>query len=79
MADPPFDAEFTLVLARAFDRAWARYFRPGRAAISEEIARPAPTTHLVEMAKGGTLDEGELANGGFSHLVSLTPEDPGAA
>jgi hypothetical protein len=76
MADPPFDAEFTLVLARAFDRAWERYFSSRRVAISEEIARPALATHLVEMARGGILDEGELANGGLLHLISLTPADP---
>ena len=33
--------ELKLVLARAFDRAWARYYRPGRVRMSPDIARPA--------------------------------------
>src|ERR1700712_5720678 len=68
--------ETTLLLARAFDRAWARYYRPGRATIAAEVARPALATHLVEMAKDGTIDEGALAAGGLLHLISMTPEAP---
>jgi hypothetical protein len=68
--------ETTLLLARAFDRAWARYYRPGRATIAPEVARPALATHLVEMAKDGTVDEGALAAGGLLHLISLTPDAP---
>jgi hypothetical protein len=68
--------ELTLLLARAFDRAWDRYYRPGRVTIAPEIARPALATHLVEMAKDETLDEGALAAGGLLHLISLTPDDP---
>jgi hypothetical protein len=70
------DSEMTLLLARAFDRAWARYYRPGRLTIAPEAARPALATHLVEMAKDGTLDEGALAASGLLHLISLTPEEP---
>ena len=70
------DPELTQLLARAFDRAWARYYRPGRTTIAPEIARPALATHLVEMAKDGTLEEGALAAGGLLHLISLTPEQP---
>jgi hypothetical protein len=70
------DPELTLLLARAFDRAWDRYYRPGRVTIAPEIARPALATHLVGMAKDGTVDEGALAAGGLLHLISLTPDEP---
>ena len=70
------DPEMTRLLARAFDRAWARYYRPGRVTIAPEIARPALATHLVAMAKDGTSEEGALAAGGLLHLISLTPDQP---
>ena len=70
------DPELTQLLARAFDRAWDRYYRPGRVTIAPEVARPALATHLVQMAKDGTVEEGALAAGGLLHLISLTPEDP---
>jgi hypothetical protein len=70
------DSEMTLLLARAFDRAWARYYRPGRVTIAPEVARPALATHLVEMAKAGTVEEGALAAAGLLHLISITPESP---
>ena len=69
--------ELKLLLARAFDRAWARYYRPGRDTISPDIARPALATHLVQMAKDGVTDEDELATGGVLHLFSITPDEPG--
>ncbi|MHB8269037.1 hypothetical protein [Bradyrhizobium sp.] len=70
------DSEMTLLLARAFDRAWARYYRPGRVTIAPEVARPALASHLVEMAKAGTVDEGALAAAGLLQLISITPEEP---
>jgi hypothetical protein len=70
------DPELTQLLARAFDRAWDRYYRPGRVTIAPEVARPALATHLVQMAKDGTVEEGALAAGGLLHLISLTPEHP---
>jgi hypothetical protein len=70
------DSEMTLLLARAFDRAWVRYYRPGRVTIAPEVARPALAMHLVEMAKAGTVDEGALAAGGLLQLISITPEEP---
>jgi hypothetical protein len=73
------DPELTQLLARAFDRAWARYYRPGRVTIAPEAARPALASHLVEMAKDGTVEEGALAAGGLLHLISLTPEQPSDA
>lgn len=67
--------EFKLLLARAFDRAWKRYYRPSRmGAISESIARPALAKHLIEVAKTeGVISEDALAERGLMHLVSLTP------
>ena len=70
------DPEMTRLLARAFDRAWDRYYRPGRVTIAPEVARPALAQHLVQMAKDGTVEEGALAAGGLLHLISLTPDEP---
>jgi hypothetical protein len=70
------DPEITRLLARAFDRAWDRYYRPGRVTIAPEVARPALAAHLVQMAKDGTVEEGALAAGGLLHLISLTPDQP---
>jgi hypothetical protein len=63
------------LLARAFDRAWKRYYRPSRfGAISENDAQPALAKHLIALAKGGVSSVDALAEGGLLHLVSLTPE-----
>jgi hypothetical protein len=70
------DPEITQLLARAFDRAWDRYYRPGRVTIAPEVARPALAQHLVQMARDGTVEEGALAAGGLLHLISLTPDEP---
>lgn len=78
MATDPLDAdELKLLLARAFDLAWVRYYRPGRVTIPPDIARRALANHLVKMAKDGVADESKLAAGGVLHLISLTPEEPG--
>jgi hypothetical protein len=67
--------EFKLLLARAFDRAWKRYYRPSRiGAISASAARPALAKHLIASAKEGVVSIDALAEGGLLHLVSLTPE-----
>jgi hypothetical protein len=69
------DVEFKLLLARAFDRAWKRYYRPSRiGAIPASVARPALARHLIALAKGGVSSVDALAEGGLLHLVSLTPE-----
>jgi hypothetical protein len=69
------DDELKLLLARAFDRAWRRYYRPSRfGAISENDARPALAKHLIALAKEGVVSVEALAEGGFLHLLSLTPE-----
>ena len=66
--------ELKLLLARAFDRAWARYYRPGRVTISPEIARPALANYLVRRAKDGVTEEDRLTGGGLMYLISITPE-----
>jgi hypothetical protein len=63
------------LLAQAFDRAWKRYYRPSRfGAISASVARPALARHLIALAKEGAVSLDALADGGLTHLVSLTPE-----
>jgi hypothetical protein len=71
------DPEIMKLLARAFDRAWERYYRPGRVTIAAETARPVLASHLVQMARDGTIEEGALAAGGLLHLISLTPDKAG--
>jgi hypothetical protein len=71
----PADDEFKLLLARAFDRAWKRYYRPSRVGtISATVARPALAKHLIALGKEGVVSVGALAEAGLLHLVSLTPE-----
>jgi hypothetical protein len=74
MAEPLDDEVLKLLLARAFDRAWARYYRPGRVTISPEIARPALAKYLVRRAKDGVTEEDRLTGGGLMYLISITPE-----
>src|ERR1019366_6878728 len=71
-----FDPEFTQLRGRAFDRAWDRYYRPGRTTIDPEIARPELAKRIVELAKAGERDESALTAGGLTYLFSLTPEPP---
>jgi hypothetical protein len=66
--------EFKLLLARAFDRAWKRYYRPSRiGAITASVARPALAKDLIALAKEGVVSVDALAQGGLQRLVSLTP------
>ena len=62
------------MLARAFDRAWGKYYRPGRVTVAPDIARPALANHLVELARSGNRDEVKLAASGLLHLIAVTPE-----
>jgi hypothetical protein len=63
------------LLARAFDRAWKRYYRPSRiGAISASVARPALAKHLIALGKEGVVSFEALAEDGLLHLLSLTPE-----
>ena len=74
------DNDLAALLARAFVRAWERYFVSGRSeTIAEEIARPALARHLVAMAKQGVKREITLAEAGLEYLISLTPRSQAAA
>lgn len=68
--------DLTLMLARAFDQAWKRYYLAGRCPIiSEEFAGPSLARRLVAMAKEGVKEEDALAAGGLLHLISLAPDE----
>lgn len=67
--------DLAAVLARAFVRAWERYYRPDRSeTVAQDVARPALAKHLVAMARGGVDHELTLAEAGLAYLISLTPE-----
>jgi hypothetical protein len=71
----PFDEEFKLLLARAFDLAWEQFYESDHSGpLPEDIARPALAKFLVEMAKSGVREEKALAASGILHLVALTTE-----
>lgn len=69
---PPFDVSDDLkqVMARAFDRAWERFARPG-IVIDTDTMRTALARHIVGMVRDGETDEGRLSAGGFVHLTAL--------
>jgi hypothetical protein len=74
MPEPADRDELTLLLARAFDRAWKRYYQPRRSnAISEEVAYDSLARKLVALFKEGLKEEDGLAERGLQHLISLTP------
>jgi len=61
-----------MLLARAFDLAWERYYATGQGnALSQEMARPKLAAFLVDMMKSGVTEA--LAACGVLHLISLTP------
>jgi hypothetical protein len=67
--------DLAAVLARAFVRAWERYYLPNRSeTVAEDVARPALAKHLVAMAKSGIDHEITLAKAGLAFLISLTPQ-----
>ena len=65
------DQDIRLSLARAFDRAWGRYYRSGRLTVSQDIARTELARRLVQLSKEGIRDEGSLVQAGLSHLRQL--------
>jgi hypothetical protein len=65
------DPELQPLLARAFERAWNQYYRPGRSTIDPQHARPALAKQLVALSKDGVRDEERLAVGGLIHLRLL--------
>jgi hypothetical protein len=66
------DQDIRRSLARAFDRAWDKYYRSGRVTLSQDIARTELARKLVELAKEGVRDEGQLSASGLTHLHQLT-------
>jgi hypothetical protein len=66
------DQDIRLSLARAFDRAWDRYYRSGQLTVSREIARTELARRLVHLSKQGIRDEASLTMAGLKHLHELT-------
>jgi hypothetical protein len=66
------DQDIRKSLARAFDRAWAGYYRAGQLTISEDVARTELARRLVQLSREGLQDEGKLANAGLLHLRQLS-------
>ena len=58
-------------LARAFDRAWDVYYRPGRLTLGPDIARTELARRLVELWKEGVRDEKSLVERGLSYLDQI--------
>jgi hypothetical protein len=65
------DQDIRKSLARAFDRAWGRYYRSGRLTAGEDVARTELARRLVQLSKQGIRDEGRLAEAGLIHLRRL--------
>jgi hypothetical protein len=72
MPDDFSDQDIRLSLARAFDRAWDRYYRSGRLTVSRDIARTELARRLVQLSKDGVRDENSLCIAGLNHLHDLT-------
>ena len=70
------DLDLTQMLARAFDRAWERYYLDQSGTLSKEAAGTSLAKHLVALARQGEKDERALAASGFLHLISLTEPWP---
>jgi hypothetical protein len=69
------DQDIRRSLARAFDRAWAVYYRPGRLTLNQDIARTELARRLVQLSKQGVRDEKSLAKGGLSYLSQIALKD----
>jgi hypothetical protein len=69
------DQDIRRSLARAFDRAWAVYYRPGRLTLSQDIARTELARRLVQLSKEGVRDEKSLSTGALSHLKQIALKD----
>jgi hypothetical protein len=68
---PEDEQDIRTSLARAFDRAWGRYYRSGQLTVSQDVARTELARRLVQLSKEGIRDEGRLAAAGLSHLRQL--------
>jgi hypothetical protein len=65
------DQDITRSLARAFDKAWDRYYRVARLTMSQDMARTELARHLVQLSKQGVRDEESLSKAGFTHLCQV--------
>ena len=66
------DQDIRLSLARAFDRAWDRYYCSGRQTVSQDFARTELARQLVQLSKQGVSDEERLIKAGLIYLCQLT-------
>jgi hypothetical protein len=69
------DQDIRKSLARAFDRAWDRYYRSKRATINQDVARTELARKIVQLSKQGVRDEWRLSAAALVHLHELTPKD----
>jgi hypothetical protein len=74
MSHEPNSQDIRLSLARAFDRAWERYYQAGRLTVTKDVARTELARRLVALSKEGMRDEVGLAAAGIKHLLSLQGE-----
>jgi hypothetical protein len=63
--------DIRLSLARAFDRAWTRYYQAGRLTVCKDVARTELARLLVVLSKQGVRNETSLAAAGVKHLLLL--------
>ena len=63
--------DLRLSLARAFDRAWDRYYQAGRLTVGKDVARTELARRLVELSKQGVRDEASLTMAGIKHLLAF--------
>ena len=64
------DPEYISMLARAFDRVWQRHYR--HQYFDPQIAQLELVKQIVQLARAGERDEGDLALGGLVDLNWLT-------
>jgi hypothetical protein len=69
------DQDIRKSLARAFDRAWDRYYRSKRATMNQDVARTELARKIVQLSKQGVRDEWRLSAAALVHLHELTPKD----
>jgi hypothetical protein len=68
------DQDVKKSLARAFDRAWDRYYRSGRVTMNQDVARTELARKLVQLSRQGVRDEWRLSAAALIHLHELTPK-----
>ena len=66
------DPDIRLLLARAFDRTWASYYRSGKLTVSRDVARTELARRLVQLSREGIRDEGKLVQAGLGYLREMT-------